>query len=195
MKLRNMNANEEERAKLLAKIKGLLADNKELLRLMKQHIDTSDDANQDFERLYNSMIASDDYSTRKPNNERKIPKLQRMRGENEKFKRLRDDGVAVCNKYSDDYLEDCYDIDEMNDIVKELTTLNGDLKGYVKILEGFVKVFEKRRLKTKDAEVRKNAAKHKKTHDEVEATYKKCMSAINSIEGAVSSASPKAKSD
>lgn len=195
MKLRNMNANEEERAKLLAKIKGLLADNKELLRLMKQHTDTSDDANQDFERLYNSMIASDDYSPRKPNNERKIPKLQRMRGENEKFKRLRDDGVAVCNKYSDDYLEDCYDIDEMNDIVKELTTLNGDLKGYVKILEGFVKVFEKRRLKTKDAEVRKNAAKHKKTHDEVEATYKKCMSAINSIEGAVSSASPKAKSD
>lgn len=91
-----------------------------------------------------------------------------MREENQRFTKLRNDGVSYCNKYTDEYLEDTYDIDELNDIVAGLQKLNGNLKGYVKILSDLVKALERRRLKTQDAEVRKNANRHMKTHDEVE---------------------------
>lgn len=91
-----------------------------------------------------------------------------MREENVRYTRLRNDAIAYMDKYTDEYLDDTYDIDEFNEIVSHLQKMNVDLKGYVLILTNLVKALDRRRLKTQDAEVRKNANRHMKTHDEVE---------------------------
>ena len=63
-----------------------------------------------------SMIASIDYITRKANNEKKLPKLAKVREENSRYSKLRNDGVAYCDKFTDEFLDDTYDIDELIEI-------------------------------------------------------------------------------
>ena len=167
MRLRNMGKNEEERQRLIGVIRGLLKDNSELLRLMKQHIDASDHKGHEFEMLYKAMIESEDYANRKPNNEKKLPKLHRIKQDTGKYSRLRDDALHTCNKFSEDYLEGLFEIDELEAVVGELTNLNKNLKDYVKILLDIVKYLDRRRIKTQDAEIRKNTVRHTKLMDEI----------------------------
>jgi hypothetical protein len=77
------------------------------------------------------------------------------------------------DKLTDDFIDGIEEIDDLEDILKDQTKLNEALKGYVKILGDIVKGLDRRRLKTQDAEVRKNANKHQKLHDDIQEIAKK----------------------
>ncbi|CDW77745.1 UNKNOWN [Stylonychia lemnae] len=181
MRLRNAGKDEEEKQRLLAKLKSLLNDNRDLLKLMKQHIDNADLKANDFEKLYKSMVDSEDYEARKPNNQKKLVKVRGIKGETEKYTGLRSDAEKQMDKFTDAYINGLQDLDDLEDAIKDQTKLNDALKGYVKILGDIVKGLDRRRLKTQDAEVRKNANKHQKLHDDIQEIAKKTQANLDQI--------------
>lgn len=85
---------------------------------MKQHIDASDLKANDFDKLYNSMVQSEDYEARKPNNEKKLVKVRGIKVETEKYSGLRSDAEKQMDKLTDSYIDGIDDIDELEAILK-----------------------------------------------------------------------------
>lgn len=86
---------------------------------MKQHINTSDQKGHDFEVLYKAMVQSEDYLARIASLENKLVKLTSLREETGKYNKLRNDAEFSVNKLTDEYLDEFYDLDEIEELLKD----------------------------------------------------------------------------
>lgn len=106
------------------------------------------------------MLGSDDYSYKQQKVAKKLQKIMMIKDDTAKYTKLREDLELQLAKYTDEMLEEIVELEMLDNLYDKNDKMNQSIRGYIKILNEINKALDKRRIKTMDAEVRKNVTKH-----------------------------------
>ncbi|CDW71764.1 UNKNOWN [Stylonychia lemnae] len=167
LKFKELSKAEQERQKLISQAKDGVKNNKDQIRAMKQAIQSIMDKANDFEVLYKSMIASEDYEPRRVSIQKKLAKVKAIKDEVQKIAKQREQLEEAVNKYTDAQLDALQDLVQLQAIIEENQKVAEDIKQLSNTLQDTNRKLDERRQRTQDAEIRKHTQKHLRDVDEL----------------------------
>lgn len=148
---------------------------------MKQLISDILDKCNDFEILYRAMLRCPDYNPLKAKIERKLNRILAIRAEVEQYQKHREELDKQLAIYTDEYLNNLAELDDISAVIKDNEKISLTVQTYVKNLTEINKALDRRRIKTKDAQIRTHGEKHLKTSEGIQKSYNTQMKELEEL--------------